>query len=84
MRNNYRIYCNNCDQTVAKGRNLNDLMEAFFWQLAKHDTEDIKDRLCSEARDDISFSDVSTGFAGEFYEVQKAEEKTEVEWQSLS
>lgn len=83
MRNNYRIYCHNCDETIAKGRNLNDLMEAFFWQLTKHDTNDIKDRLCSEAVDNISFGNLESSFASGFYEIQEAKEKTEIEWSGV-
>lgn len=79
----YRIYCNHCSQTIAKGKNLNTLMESFFWQLTKHNAKSIHEKVCEESKDELSFTNLETGFATGTYKVQVGEKTEKIEWSSL-
>lgn len=82
-----RVYCNHCEETIAKGSTLSDAMAKFFWELTKNNMDDTEDKICEDAAGDLSFSDLESAFHRSDYEIQfgtrQIKTETEIEWRPI-
>jgi len=64
----FKIKCVKCDNDIAKGGTIAEMLEDFFKQLSRHKHHS-DNELCADAKDKIDFMDVEKSLKKEDFKV---------------
>lgn len=64
----FKIKCTSCNEKLAEGETLDKMLGNFFQKLYDHNNGS-DNRLCSSAKKELDFVDLSKAFKGDYYSI---------------
>lgn len=79
----YYIKCERCGEQIVAADTVQKLNELLFKKLARNNHGTMEQKICDDAKEDISMDDARSAFASQYYQVYEATkyEEIPVEWE---